>query len=112
MKKSKRPRREWSPEDKAHIVREYQRSGESISGLARRRQLAVSSLRNWIEIRGENQAGSAAFVELIGLMPEPARGEYHYVLSLASGHTLRLRRGFDSREVQAQALAVALASNA
>jgi len=43
-------------------------------------------------------------------MPEPDRSEYHYELCLASGHRLRLRRGFDSHEVQA--LAVALASNA
>ena len=110
MKKSKRTRRQWSPEEKAHIVREFQRSGESISGFARRRQLGVSSLRSWIEMHGEDQAGSAAFVELTGLMPEQDRGEYHYELCLASGHTLRLRRGFDSREVQA--LAAALASNA
>ena len=110
MNKIKRPRRQWSPEEKAQIVREYQHCGESISGFARRRQLGVPTLRNWIEMHGEDQARSAAFVELTGLMPEQDRGEYHYELCLASGHTLRLRRGFDSREVQA--LAVALASNA
>ena len=110
MKNSKRPRRQWSPEEKTQIVLEYQRSGESISGFARRRQLGVATLRSWIDIRCEDQAGSAAFVELTGLMPEQARGEYHYELSLASGHTLKLRRGFDCREVQA--LSVALASNA
>ena len=110
MKKSKRPRRQWRPEEKAQIVREYQHSGESISGFARRRQLGVSTLRNWMETHGAEQTGTAAFVELTGLMPEPDRSEYHYELCLASGHTLRLRRGFDSREVQA--LAVALASNA
>ena len=110
MKKSKRPRRQWSPEEKAHIVREYQCSGESISGFARRCQLGVSTLRSWIEIPGEAQAGSAAFVELTGLMPEQSRGEYHNELSLASGYTLKLRCGCDCREVKA--LAAALAGNA
>ena len=110
MKKSKRPRRQRSSEEKAQLVREYQRSGESISGFAQRHQLGVPTLRSWIDIQGEDQTRSAAFVELTGLMPEQALSEYHYELCLASGHTLRLRRGFDSREVQA--LAVALASNA
>lgn len=109
MKKSKRPRRQRSSEEKAQIVREYQRSGESISAFTRRRQLGVPTLRSWIETQGVEQT-DARFVELTGLMPESDRDEYHYELCLASGHTLRLRRGFDSREVQA--LAAALASNA
>ena len=89
---------------------EYQRSGESISGFAQRHQLGGPTLRSWIELHGEGQTRSAAVVEVTGLMPELDRVEYHYELRLASGHTLKLRRGFDSRE--AAALAVALASNA
>lgn len=112
MKNSKRrrPRRRWSSEEKSEIVREYQRSGDSISEFARHRQVGISSLRSWIEMHSGERVDGAAFVELTGLMPDADRGEYQYEISLASGHTLRLRRGFDSREVQA--IVAALAGNA
>ena len=52
---------------------------------------------------GAAEIGSTAFVELPQVVPDGGKAEYHYELSLSSGHTLRLRRGFDSREVQALA---------
>ncbi len=111
MKNTKRPRRQWSDEEKQAIVREYRKSDDSISGFARRRDVGLSSLRSWIETIGEDPSVGAAFVELTTMLPrEEAGGEYHYELSLRSGHTLRLRRGFDSRE--AAALAEALTDNA
>jgi transposase-like protein len=112
MKTSKRPRRQWSPEEKSQIVREFQESGRSAHDFCKRQGLAASSLNRWIDHFDAGESGSAAFVELTGLLPQTqAEGdEYHYELTLVSGHRLRLRRGFDSGEVQA--LAAALVSNA
>ena len=110
MKRARRPRRQWSPEEKNQIVREFERSGLSVSAFAGRQQLSITSLRSWIDRFGAGEPGKAAFVEVKGLLPEDDRGDYHYELTLTSGHKLRLRRGFDSHEVQT--LAAALGSHA
>lgn len=84
------------------MVREFEGSHESMSGFATRHRIGVSSLRNWIAARSPGKCeDGAAFVELAPLVPDLGRIEYDYEIALAFGHTLKLRRGFDSREVQA-----------
>lgn len=101
MKNTRRPRRQWSDEEKLLIVREYQQSGDSISGFARRHNVGLSNLRSRIESHGEDRSVGAALVELTAMLPGEEAGECHYELSLISGHTLKLRRGFDSLEAAA-----------
>ena len=101
MARTTRPRRRWSDDEKRQIVSEFEQSELPIHGYAKRHDLGESNLRKWIERFGSADSGSAPFVELKGLLSGGDRSEYDYELTLVSGHTLRLRRGFDSGDVQA-----------
>ena len=96
---SRRPRRRWSQDEKRKIVHEFEKSGLSRHAFAKERNIVETSLSRWLRQLG-GEPGEIGFVEVTDLVADRDPADFQYELSFGAGRMLRLRRGFDAREVE------------
>ena len=99
--KSDAPQRHRSGKEKAEILKEYQRSGLSLLGFARKRGLCYASLLRW---RARQRQGASVLVPPdaeanprfvpVKLQSEGMSGDY--VLSWAGGRSLKIPLQFET----------------
>jgi hypothetical protein len=93
--KSRGPRRRFSTEEKARIVRLYEQSGLTRVEFCRREGVSLFNLQRWLGRR--RQLGQARFVEVEARsIGEPGR----YRFGFEGGAWLEVQAGFDEREVR------------
>src|SRR5258707_15140050 len=98
------PRDRHKEQEWRRRLRDWQRSGLSVSAFCRRHGLAEKYLYRWRRILAERDAEQAAFVP-VRLLTENGSPDGTLELVLASGRRLRVRRGFDAATLR-QLLAV------
>ena len=69
--------------------------------------ISATNLGKWKQRYAEPRSGNPSFVELKAMPMPGGSGDFDYELELAGGHTLRLRRGFDGREIETLVAALA-----
>jgi hypothetical protein len=92
------PRRRFSAEEKARIVRLYEESGLRGAEFCRREGVSLFNLRRWLG--RQNRVGEARFVE-IEARASAEQGRYRF--GFGGGAWLEVEGGFDEREVRALA---------
>ena len=92
------PRRRFSAEEKARIVRLYEESGLRRAEFCRREGVSLFNLRRWLG--KQHRVGEARFVE-IEARASAEQGRYR--MGFGEGAWLEVEGGFDEREVRALA---------
>ena len=105
-------RRAWTPEQKTRIVAECNRSGASVSAVARRHGLTPQQLFGWrrdARRRSEEPTNVPAFATVV-VEPDavmPTAGPELYVIEVVIGAvTVRIPRGVDGATLEAVIRAV------
>ena len=99
--KSDAPQRHRSGKEKAEILKEYQRSGLSLLGFARKRGLCYASLLRW---RARQRQGASVLVapdaqanpRFVPVKIESEGMSGDYVLSWAGGRSLQIPLQFET----------------
>jgi transposase len=99
-----KPRDRHKEQEWRRRLRDWQRSGLSVSAFCRRYGLAEKYLYRWRRILAERDAEQAAFVP-VRLLTENACQDSALEVVLASGRRLRVAKGFDAATLR-QLLAV------
>ena len=90
-----RPRRRFSAEEKARIVRQYEQSGLTRVEFCRREGVSLFNLQRWLGKR--NRAEKTHFVELEA---RAIAKQGRYRLGFEGGTWLEVEGDFDEREVR------------
>lgn len=105
-------RRAWTPEQKAEIVADSNRSGASVSAVARRHGLTPQQLFGWrrdARRQAEGPAPVPAFVPVVveadAVMPTSGP-ELHLIEVVIGAVTVRIPRGVDSTTLEAVVRAI------
>ncbi len=90
-------RARWGAGDAAVVLSAWRRSGDSLTGFARRHGLQVWRLRYWVQQPSQDTAIQLRPVKIVaGTTSSPAADSSQLELVLRGGHRVVVHRGFDA----------------